>query len=233
MLIDLEGDIVKFSVTGILIVIIMVLFVIRGCKIGLIKAIFDLLSFFIVGLFTWLLYPYVASWIIKTPLYHGIHNWLMLTLKDNNIINESLPEFFINLPNFIKDSIVVSSKRAFDNLITSTVDALTILTINVISIIVLFVALIIISIFVKKLGSKINNIIIIGPINKILGAMFGFVQGIFVVYLVVMIISYFPTTKLYNFMANDMESSLVCSCMFNENTKILGFKPSYPVLRSE
>ena len=221
------------SFIGIIIILIIAFFVIRGLKIGLVKAIFDLLSFFIVGILTWFLYPTVSKFLISTPLYDIIHNWLSSTLQNNNLLFTSIPEFLSELPSFLKESIVVSSKNAIDNLLSTATDALAVLTLNVISIIILFIGLSILAFFVRKLGTFINKIIIIGPINMILGAFFGFVQGIFICYLIIMVISYFPTTKIYDFVGKDMEKSYICKIMYNENVDILGFKPTYPIIRGD
>ncbi len=221
------------SFIGIIIILIIAFFVIRGLKIGLVKAIFDLLSFFIVGILTWFLYPTVSKFLISTSLYDVIHNWLSSTLQNNNLLFTSIPEFLSELPSFLKESIVVSSKNAIDNLLSTATDALAVLTVNVISIIILFIGLSILAFFVRKLGTFINKIIIIGPINMILGAFFGFVQGIFICYLIIMVISYFPTTKIYDFVGKDMEKSYICKIMYNENVDILGFKPTYPIIRGD
>lgn len=221
------------SFIGIIIILIIAFFVIRGLKIGLVKAIFDLLSFFIVGILTWFLYPTVSKFLISTSLYDIIHNWLSSTLQNNNLLFTSIPEFLSELPSFLKESIVVSSKNTIDNLLSTATDALAVLTVNVISIIILFIGLSILAFFVRKLGTFINKIIIIGPINMILGAFFGFVQGIFICYLIIMVISYFPTTKIYDFVGKDMEKSYICKIMYNENVDILGFKPTYPIIRGD
>ena len=221
------------SFIGIIIILIIAFFVIRGLKIGLVKAIFDLLSFFIVGILTWFLYPTVSKFLISTSLYDVIHNWLSSTLQNNNLLFTSIPEFLSELPSFLKESIVVSSKNAIDNLLSTATDALAVLTVNVISIIILFIGLSILAFFVRKLGTFINKIIIIGAINMILGAFFGFVQGIFICYLIIMVISYFPTTKIYDFVGRDMEKSYICKIMYNENVDILGFKPTYPIIRGD
>ena len=223
----------NISFIGILIIIIISLFVIKGLKSGLVKAIFDLLSLFIVGIFTWFLYPAFSKFFISTPLYNIIHNWLSSTLQNNNILSTSIPDFLSELPAFLKESIVVSSKNTIDTLLINVSDALSVLTINVISIIILFIGLSIIAFFVRKLGTFINKIVIIGPVNMILGALFGFVQGMFICYLIIMIISYFPTTKIYDFVSKDMEKSYVCKVMYNENVDILGFKPTYPITRGD
>ncbi len=223
----------NISIVGILIVAVIMLFLIRGWKNGLIKSVFDLFSFFIVGILTWLLYPVVSDFLIKTKLYETINNWMVESLNNNDFLSSTLPDFFVNLPEFMKESVISSSESAISSSIVSIANALTVLAINVISIIALFIVLSILAFFVKKLGSFINKIIIVGAINRILGAFFGFVQGLFICYIVIMLISYFPTTKLYGYVANDMNNSYVCKVMYSEDVSILGFKPTYPIIRGE
>jgi uncharacterized membrane protein required for colicin V production len=63
----------------------------------------------------------------------------------------------------------------------------------------------------------------------ILGGIFGLVKGIFVVYIAVMIISFFPTTKMYDIVKNDINSDkIICGTLFNEDVKIIGFSLRYP-----
>lgn len=223
----------NISFTGIIVILIVTLFIIKGLKSGLVKSIFDLLSLFIVGILTWFLYPAVSKFLISTPLYDIIHSWLISTLQNNSVLSTSIPDFLSELPSFLKESIVVSSKNTIDALLSTASDALAVLTVNVISIIILFIGLSIFAFFVRKLGTFINKIIIIGPINKVLGGFFGFIQGMFMCYLVIMIISYFPTTKIYDYVAKDIEKSYICKVMYNDNVDILGFKPTYPIRRGE
>lgn len=217
------------TLTGIVIVLILIVFFIFGMKTGLLKSVFDLLAFFLTWALTWIFYPHLAALLLNTPVYDGVNKWLTLTLNNNGLVSETLPEFFINLPAFIKDSIVISSKQAFESLITSTVDALTVLTMNIISIIILYFLFRLLSILIKKAGNKINKLMIIGPVNMLLGGAFGVVRGLFVIYITMMLISYFPTTKIYNFTADDIEKSYICSKMFNEDVKFLGLSVRYPV----
>ena len=217
------------TLTGIIIAVILIIFFVFGMKTGLIKSVFDLLAFFLTWALTWIFYPHLAALLLNTPIYEGVNKWLTLTLNNNDLVSESLPEFFVNLPNFIKDSIVISSKQAFESLISSTVDALTVLTMNIISIIVLYFLFRFISHLIKKAGNKINKIMIIGPVNMLLGGAFGVIRGLFVVYISMMLISYFPTTKIYDFTAKDIERSYICSKMFNEDIKFLGLSVRYPV----
>ncbi len=223
----------NFSIVGILIILVIVLFFLRGWKNGLVKSVFDLFSFLIVGLLTWLLYPVVSGFLVKTDLYTIINDWMVSSLNNSDFLQLTIPEFIGSLPAFVRESIILNSESALQSSISSIADKLTVLAINAVSVIGLFLGLSILSFFIKRMGSFINNIVIVGTINKILGGFFGFVQGLFICYIVIMLISYFPTTKLYDFVAEDMSKSYVCSVMYNENMSILGFKPTYPITRGE
>lgn len=219
----------SFTITGIIIIAVLVFFIVFGIKNGLIKEIFDLFAFFLTWALTWIFYPYLAGALLKTPLYKSISDWITITLNNNQLAGETMPEFFIGLPDFIKDSIVISSKQAFENLVSSTVDALAVLAINTISIIILFVAFRLLSILIRKLGKKINKIMLIGPVNMLLGGVFGTIKGIFFVYVAVMIISFFPTSKIYDRVAEDINTSYICNFLFNEDVEFMGLSPRYPM----
>ena len=216
------------TVTGVLAVIIIIGFFIYGYKAGFLKSVFDLLSFFLTGLLTWLLYPVVASWLMKTSLYEKIQKIIVTTLQDNVSLNESLPEFLIKLPAVMKDSIMNSSKQAFNSLVESTAEAMTVLTINIISVIILFVVVRVITFLVRKYSSKINKLFLVGKINSLLGGLFGIIQGIFVIYLIIMIISFFPTSKIYDRVASDLEISYVGKIIYKNDSTFFGIKARYP-----
>ena len=221
------------TLTGTLILLVLIFFIIYGMKMGFVKSVFDLFSFFFTGIITWLLYPVVAGWLIKTPFYGFLNNLILTTLSDNVTLSESLPEFFIKLPNFMKDSIMESSKQAFASLIDSTSEAMTILVINIISILALFLIVRLAALLLKKYAAKINNIIIIGTLNKLLGALFGFIQGYFAVCLLMLIISLFPAGKIHTRISNDIEKSYVANIMFNENCDIFKIKTRYVEIKGD
>ena len=121
-----------FAITDAVILIILAGFVIFGIKCGFVKAVFSLFSLFFTGIMTWFLYPLLAGALIKTPLYSWLHSLILTTLSDNEALQKSLPEFFVTLPDFMKNSIMESSKQAFNKLVQSVSEAVTVLTVNII-----------------------------------------------------------------------------------------------------
>lgn len=217
-----------FSIVDIIMILILAAFVIYGLKCGFIKAVFSLFSLFFTGIMTWIFYPLLAGALINTPLYEWIHSLILATLSDNEALMQSLPEFFAGLPEFMKNSIMESSKQAFNSLVGSVSEAMTVLTVNIISIILVFVVVRILALFLKKFSHKINKLFIIGKINQLLGGIFGLAQGVFVIYLLMLVLSFFPTVKLYEYVAEEIPKSFVSQKLFNENARFFGMKVRYP-----
>lgn len=215
------------TLTGIIAVLVFCAFFVYGIKMGFLRAVFDLLKFFFAGILTWLLYPTVAGFLANTPLYGFIKKTIELTLKDNPALSESLPEFFIKLPAFMKNSVMDTSKQAFDSLVSSTADAMTVLALNVISIILIFILVRIILIFLRKITKALNKIIIIGPINKFLGGIFGCLQGYFFICLAMLIISMFPAGKVYHKVKTDFNTSIVLKAVFSESNDTFGIRARF------
>ena len=216
------------TITGVFIVAVLAIFFVFGYKAGLLKSLFGLFSFFISAMLTWILYPIVSSALVKTPLYDKLLKLITTTLKGDPALEQSLPEFLMGLPGFMKDSVIVSSKKAFSALIESTGEAMTLLAINLITVIGLFLIFKLLSVIIRKYSQKINKIFMIGKINAFFGGLFGLLQGIFTVYIIIFIISLFPTMKLYNIVADDLEVSYIGRAVFTENKIVSGLNLRYP-----
>lgn len=218
-----------FTITGISILLIILGFTVYGIKAGLIRAVFSLFSIFFTTVFTWLIYPWVAGLLMNTPLFNGIRDWIFHSLDSNQQMAQSMPEFFQNLPGFLRNSVEKAVTQTTDSILVYCAEALAVLTINVISILLLFVGIRLLITLVKKIGKAVNKVKIIGPVNSFLGGIFGCVQGIIVVYLIIMVISYLPTTKAYEVVRDDLQVSAVGRILYNERITLFGMKPRYPL----
>lgn len=217
-----------FTITGVVILLAILSFTVYGIKVGLIRAVFSLFSIFFTTVFTWLIYPWVAGLLMKTPLFDSVRDWLLQSLNSNQQMAQSMPEFFQNLPGFLRSSVEKAVTQTTDSILAYCAEALAVLTINVISILLLFVGIRLLMILVKKIGKAINKVKIIGPINSFLGGIFGCFQGIIVVYLIIMVVSYLPTTKVYETVRDDLKVSAVGKVLYNERITLFGIKPRYP-----
>ncbi len=216
------------TLTGVVILLIIAGFVIYGVKVGLMQSVFSLISVFFTTVFTWLIYPWVAGLLMKTPLYQGLHDWIYRTLSTNQQLAEGMPDFIGKLPPFLQDTIQKAVLSSADSFLAYCTQALAVLAVNVVSILVLFVGIRLMMTLLKRFGKAINKMKLIGPVNALLGGVFGLVQGVVIVYLVVMIISYLPTTAVYERVREDLTVSPVGNILYQEDRSIFGLKPRFP-----
>lgn len=218
----------------IIILAIVVLMFIIGYKRGFIKSVFDLFSVFLSWVLAWLLYPTISSFLIKTPIFNTVKDFIGKNLTFNAEEGaQTLSSYISNLPEFLSKSLMSTAADASVEILNSIENTLAVLAVNIISIILIFIAVRIFMFLMKIFSEKINDIILIGSLNKFLGGILGAIQGVFIVYLVVFAITFFPATQAYSYVASEIETSDICSIMFNEDVKILGIKPTYPVRKAE
>ncbi|MBE7029029.1 MAG: CvpA family protein [Ruminococcaceae bacterium] len=215
----------NISLVGLIILLIILIFTVWGWKSGFIKTVFDVFSLVLVMGLTGAFYPHLAKILMNTRLKDTIYDYFVTTFTSSVNISE---ETFVNLPSFIHDTVVLSTENIIGHTATSMAEIFTVFVVNVISIILLFISLFICSFFIKKLAKFINKIIIVGHINKILGAILGFFQGVLISYLIICVISFFPASKIYTYVAEDMEKSYISKFMFNEKINLFGIQPIYP-----
>ncbi len=216
------------TLTGIVILLVITGFVIYGVKVGLMQSVFSLISVFFTTVFTWLIYPWVAGLLMKTPLYQGMNEWIYNTLSSNQQLAEGMPEFIGKLPPFLQDVIGKAVLSGADSFLSYCTQALAVLAVNMVSILVLFVGIRLVMMLLKRFGKAINHMKLIGPVNALLGGLFGCVQGIAIVYLAVMVVSYLPTTPVYERVREDLKVSPVGKVLYAEDRSIFGLKPRFP-----
>ncbi len=216
------------TVTGVVIILAVLGFAVYGVKTGLVNSVFGLCSIFFTTVFTWLLYPWISGLVMKTSIYTWIYDWSLQALSGNEQLAQSTPDFLVNLPAFLRSAVESFAAETAGSMQEYCARGLAALAINAICIVVLFVGIRLLLSLAKKLGKQINKIIIIGPINTILGGAFGVAQGLALVYLVMMIVSYLPATKVYETVKNDLQVSYVGQLLFREDMNIFGFEPRYP-----
>lgn len=218
----------------IVICLILILMFILGYKRGFIKSVFDLFSVFLSWILAWLLYPTISSFLVKTPLFEIVKDYIRKNLSIGAEASaQTLSSYISNLPEFLNKSLMSTAADASVEILNSMENTLAVLAVNIISIIVIFIAVRIFMFIMKVFSEKINDIILIGSINKFLGGVLGLIQGILIVYLIVFAITFFPSSKVYSYVASEIETSYVCGKMFNEEVKILGIKPTYPTRKAE
>lgn len=149
------------------ILIVILIFMLMGYYKGLIKSILSVIQYFVVTILSIMLAPQVSKiFIEKLNLDLVIIEWA----KNNEKL------FPANLE-IISDSIL----KNFAGRI-----------INILSVIVLFIVLRLVFAIVIMILNKVANLPILGVVNKLGGLLIGAVNGIIVVYLLILLINWLP-----------------------------------------
>lgn len=159
------------------------LFMIFGYHKGLIKSIFSVAQYFIVISVSIALAPVVSKILIERfNLDIVIINWI-----NNNIT-------------LFSDTISIINEEILRN-ITGRI-------INVFSIVILFIMLKIICTFAVVILNKIANLPILSLVNRLGGLIIGAINGVLVVYLLILLINWLPLESL-NLLRKGVESSFL------------------------
>lgn len=166
-----------------------------GYKRGLIGVAFKILSFLVAILITILLYKPVANYIIDHTqidenLEQTIHQKVAGNIEDQkteNKIEEANTSDIIT--NYINNIVEQTADTAKENIAEAVSRNLAITIINGGVMVILFIGLQILLLFAKAISEMLSELPIIKQFNTTGGILYGILEGLFFVYLILMIIS--------------------------------------------
>lgn len=209
-------------IVDLIIIAIVLLFIIVGYKKGLTGSLIKLLSFAIAVVLALILYKPVANTIIqRTQIDENLENAIITTFRsqENNQIKQekkqsNMPETIVNNINTQIDEATTEAKNAIvEN--TAMKTAKTIINIGsgiLIYIIVRFI-LFIISIFAKQ----ITKLPIIKQMDKTGGIIYGILEGMVIVYILLSIISLLSVIWNDNIIIQAITKSTIGDMLYNNN----------------
>ena len=206
-------------VVDLIIIIGIILFMFFGYKKGLTGSLIKLLSFAIAVVVALMFYKPLAKAIIdNTVIDDNIHSAIVETLNKNETVqSEENKKENTNLIQNIEDNIKKQADQAKNEIIEQTANEATQTVVYAGSLLVLFVgariALMIVSIFVKQ----VTKLPIIKQVDKTGGIIYGLVEGIVIVYVVLAVISLLSVVISNNVVATAVEDSYIGSLLYNNN----------------
>ena len=206
-------------VVDLIIIIGIILCMFFGYKKGLTGSLIKLLSFAIAVVVALMFYkPLAKSMIDNTVIDDNIHSAIVETLNKNETVqSEENKKENTNLIQNIEDNIKKQADQAKNEIIEQTANEATQTVVYAGSLLVLFVgariALMIISIFVKQ----VTKLPIIKQVDKTGGIIYGLVEGIVIVYVVLAVISLLSVVISNNVVATAVEDSYIGSLLYNNN----------------
>lgn len=214
-------------IIDIAVVVIILACIALGYRKGLIGAAVNILGFFIALIIALVLYTPISNFIINnTPIATSLQESIKGTVtpfvidteeKDKNENKENTPKVMTDyINNFIEEEKAKAEQTELQ-IIDNVSKTVAINLVKIAVIIVLFVAAKIALLFVKALGKIISNLPIVGQFNKLGGAIYGIIQGLAIVYILLAIVSLFAPTMESTGLIELINSSTIGKMMYNNN----------------
>jgi len=191
-------------------VIIIIAFLI-GRHTGFLRGLVNLVCVVIAAFGGYLLYPYVSSFLVATPLF--------------NIISKPISEYI--LKNYYNGSPIENLNSMFEKYNVASIedlfikisDGITLVIMNVISLILVFLLLRFALGFVKGITSLVTKLPIIKGLDRTLGIVVSIVSSILIIYLLVAVIMIPPCnqTEISKIMCKYIDESVITKHVMDYN----------------
>lgn len=209
-------------IVDLIIIAIVLLFIIVGYKKGLTGSLIKLLSFAIAVVLALILYKPVANTIIqRTQIDENLENAIITTFRsqENNQIKQekkqsNMPETIVNNINTQIDEATAEAKNAIvENTAMKTTKTIINIGSGILIYIIVRFILFIISIFAKQ----ITKLPIIKQMDKTGGVIYGILEGMVIVYILLSIISLLSVIWNDNIIIQAITKSTIGDMLYNNN----------------
>lgn len=204
-------------IVDLIIVAVLILFIITGFKKGLTGSLIKLASFAIALVLAIILYKPVANMVIEnTQIDESIQAAIINTFEGEEVQQEET-KISTNILDSINNDIQQATQEAKDNIIQTTAQETSTTIIYVGSGLGIFIiarfALFIISLFVKG----ITSLPILKQIDKAGGIIYGAVEGLVIIFIILGIISFTSVIWLDNPVVTAVTKSTIGAMLYNNN----------------
>lgn len=201
-------------IVDLIIIAVVLLFIFLGYKKGLTGSLIKLLSFIIAIVVAFVLYKPVANAVIEnTVIDDNIRTTLSATLGVENK-TENTEE---NVPSTIMDNINKEIENATDEVKANVIDHTTITIVNIGSGIVIFLAVRVILVLISLFAKILTDLPVIKQVDKLGGLSYGAIEGIFIVYAVLAVISLTSVIWANNAVVTAIAKSSLGEMLYNNN----------------
>ena len=200
-------------IADIILAAVVILSVFIGYKVGFIKSFLNLFFMLFSAVGCYLLYPYVAEIIMSTPLGENINTYFFKIISEKYLTME--PDGYLSL-------LLKYNAQTVEELIEKLAGLVSMLAVNIISAVAVFILIRVIFILIKGVFGFITKIPVIGFLNGILGAFLSVASSILVIYLFFAVILSPPcnTTEFSYNICKEVDNSVMAKNVMNYNVFI-------------
>lgn len=210
----------------IIIIVVVVFFMLLGYKRGMIRTLFDLISFAASIMLAIHLYPRVAEWLRTTPVYTALKDYIMRTMDLGHVVHLQAIELLssLPLPDLLRRSLLLhhDTPNMFDLLNVTTIEEYIAgffagMALNIVAMILVFILVRLILGFVSGMIDIVGRLPIIRTFNNGGGLIIGFIQGVIIVWLGLVVINLFFLDPTRPELARLLEESLLAGWIYEHN----------------
>ena len=201
-------------IVDLIIIAVVLLFIFLGYKKGLTGSLIKLLSFIIAIVVAFVLYKPVANAVVEnTVIDDNIRTTLSATLG----VEDKTENTEKNVPSTIMDNINKEIENATDEVKANVIDHTTITIVNIGSGIVIFLAVRVILVLISLFAKILTDLPVIKQVDKLGGLAYGAIEGIFIVYAVLAVISLTSVIWANNAVVTAIAKSSLGEMLYNNN----------------
>ena len=217
------------NVLDIIVICIILFFAIKSYRSGLIMSFLSFLPSVVALISTYMFQPVLSGFIRSTNLYANLKNSIGSFLNIKNLISDTAlhtqTELInnMNLPDFLKNSLLENNNPVIYNIIDATgiedyiTGLIANMLINILSVIIIFVVT---SIAVKiaiKIISTVKKIPVVGALDRFVGLLLGVLQGSIIIWVIGIGLTFFYFNPSFKVFFNLLESSKIANFMYENN----------------
>ena len=204
-------------ILDIVVIGILALSIFMGYKKGLIKVVFNLLSFFIAIILTWILFTPVTNLVVEnTSLDENIKNVIIEKGVVEEIEDES-KEGDSSKSEYIEKYVAKTINDKKNEVVKGVADVIAEKTVAIIVAIGLFIAIRLVLIILKFVVNGLAELPVIKQFNELGGTAYGVIRGIFVIYLLFAICFIIMSVNNIEAVSNLIDSSIISKFIYEHN----------------
>ena len=199
----------------IIVIAIILLNIIIGYKKGLVNVIVNIFEFLLAIAVTVILYKPISNVIINnTQIDDRIRETIIVKNTEDNKENETNEE---NVNKFMANQIKEKTADAKEYAIETIADTIAINTVQILTGIILFVAIRFIITLLKFLTNNLSNIPVIKQFNKIGGVLYGLIRAIIIIYIILTILFFVVSINTNGIIASTIENTYITKFLYQNN----------------
>ncbi len=203
-------------VIDIIVILIFLACIFFGYKRGLTGVIIKVLSFVLSIVISLILFKPISAIIINhTDIYDNLSNSIKVTIQEDEKEEKNNSE----KPNVMLDSINEKIEETEEDATTAIANNVAEIIINIIVLVILFIVIRIILFFIRFIFSAITELPIIKQIDKLGGFIYGLLEALLIVFVILAIISFIDIPELQL----AIKTSIITSILYNNNLLLMLF----------